>query len=231
MHVVPMKQCMMKTILISTAIVLASALPVYAQEAPPPARSIFKLSPQHFFDNSLKVGVERFNQEYSGSFAIFLTGMIDNDQYSGYGFDEGYDGIALEFQLRKYISAMKPTVSKHGRSFHQGVYGAAYAQGGYYEGASQGETYQYDPMTGNTTPVYYNYVHRITNGGFGFTIGYQKTLWEVVFLEAFIGGGIQFSGSEVSGIKVDDYFSDEGIIDPAYRGILPKIGLNIGIGL
>lgn len=202
-----------------------------AQEVASPSRTVFKLSPQHFIDNSLKVGVERFKRERSGSFAVFLTGMIDNDQFSTYSFDEGYDGIALEFQLRKYISAMKPTTSRQGKTFHQGVYGAAYAQGGYYEGASKGETYQYDPVTGNSTPVYYNYVHRITNGGFGFTIGYQKTLWEVVFLEAFIGGGIQFSGNEVSGIKVDNYFNGDGITDPAYRGILPKIGLNIGIGL
>ena len=72
----------------------------------------------------------------------------------------------------------------------------------------------------------------ITNGGLGFTIGYQKTLWQVLFLEAFGGGGIQFADRKVTGQAPEyAYYDYDTITDPAYKGILPKIGMNIGIGL
>jgi hypothetical protein len=81
-------------------------------------------------------------------------------------------------------------------------------------------------------PTHYEYTERVTNGGFGFTIGYQKTLWQVVFMEAFIGGGVQFSGRSVSGDRPDDsFYYYTGITDPGYKGIMPKIGLHLGIGL
>ncbi len=51
-----------------------------AQESETISRTIFKLSPQHFTQNSLKAGVERFNRHHSGSIAIFITGMIQNDE-------------------------------------------------------------------------------------------------------------------------------------------------------
>jgi hypothetical protein len=47
-----------------------------------------------------------------------------------------------------------------------------------------------------------------------------------------VGGGIQFSDRNFTGLigEADQYYS-EGILDPYYRGILTKIGLNIGLGL
>jgi hypothetical protein len=79
----------------------------------------------------------------------------------------------------------------------------------------------------------YDYHESVGNWGFGFTLGYQRTLWEVVFLEAFVGGGIQFSDRISSGQLPPDglIYQYDGITDPGYKGILPKIGLMIGIGL
>lgn len=207
------------------------AFPVSAQEEEPLSRTIFKLSPQHFIDNSLKVGVERFNTDHSGSFAIFLTGRLENNRESLYEL-QGYSGAAGEVQFRKYISPMKLRTSRKNNTYHQGVYGAAYIQGGAYSGGFEDEYSVYDPNSGSYVPMHYEYTERITNGGFGFTIGYQKTLWQVIFLEAFIGGGVQFSDVNISGNKPEDsFYYYSGISDPAYKGILPKIGLHIGIGL
>lgn len=194
------------------------------------SRTIIKLSPQHFIHNSLKAGVERFNKTRTGSIALFITGRIENEEYT---FDlEGHDGLAGELQFRKYISPMKTHNSKRNNLVHQGVYGAAYIQGGSYSGDFEGVNTAYDPASGQYTSQPYSYSENIGNYGFGFTIGYQKSLWQVVFLEAFIGGGIQFSDKIVSGNAPDhDFFSSGGIADPAYKGILPKIGLTIGIGL
>jgi hypothetical protein len=197
----------------------------------PLSRTIFKLSPQHFTHNSLKAGIERFNGNHSGSTAFFLTGMMNNNQNTFQG--DGYNGMAGELQLRKYISPMKSRISKRDNVYHQGIYGAAYFQGGYYSGDFQQYNMFYDPNTGNyERQLQYDYRETVGNWGFGFTIGYQRTLWQVIFMEAFIGGGVQFSSSSVSGVNNDDsYYDYEGITDPSYEGILPKFGLNIGIGL
>lgn len=202
-----------------------------AQESETISRTIFKLSPQHFTNNSLKAGVERFNRNHSGSIAIFVTGMLEND---GNSFDRnGYDGLAGELQLRKYISPMQLYTSKKDRVYRQGIYGAAYVQGGSYSGEFSDQYSYFDPNTGMfITQLNYDYDENIGNWGFGFTIGYQTTLWQVLFLETFMGGGIQFSDIIQTGkTPGPSSFDDSGINDPDYKGILPKFGILIGIGL
>lgn len=223
----------MKNTLILLAVLVGSPFAcVFGQDSLLLSRTVVKLSPQHFIHNSLKAGIERFNQTHSSSFALFVTGRIDN---SGDGFYEwdGYTGLAGEFQVRKYISPMKALISKRNNIYHQGVYGAAYVQGGSYSGDFSEVHSDYDPNTGTFGPsTEYNYNENVGNWGFGFTIGYQKTLWQVIFLEAFIGGGIQFSDIIVSGSKPNDsFYTHETITDPGYKGILPKFGLNVGLGL
>jgi hypothetical protein len=221
----------MKKMIIS-AILSICMVSAYGQETDEPlSRTIFKLSPQHFIHNSLKAGIERFNKTHSGSFVFFITGRLENEDHS---FNrEGYDGLAGEIQFRKYISPMKVRTSKKNNVFHQGIYGAAYLQGGSYSGEFSESQAVYDPVTGQyVQQSQYTYKESVGNYGFGFTIGYQKTLWQVVFLEAFVGGGIQFADRIITGNKPEpDFFDYSGIADPGYKGILPKIGLHIGIGL
>jgi len=220
------------TILLSMTIFCISFTNIFAQDDPPTiSRTIFKLSPQHFIHSSLKAGIERFNQTHSGSFAFFVTGRIENEE-NVYNLN-GYNGLAGEIQFRKYISPMKIRTSKRNNVFHQGIYGAAYLQGGSYSGEFSDSYSTYDPNTGQYTQyTNYNYHESVGNYGFGFTIGYQKTLWQVVFLEAFVGGGVQFADRVITGTKPEpNFFTYGGIADPGYKGILPKIGLHIGIGL
>ena len=221
----------MRNTLLLFALTIVYISTASAQDEPALSRTVFKLSPQHFIHNSLKAGIERFNADHSGSFALFITGRLENNRE--YIYDrEGYNGVAGEVQFRKYISPMKVRTSRKNNTFHQGVYGAAYLQGGTYSGEFENSYQMYDPNSGTYVPAHYEFTERITNGGLGFTIGYQKTLWQVVFLEAFIGGGVQFSDIALSGDKPDDsFYYYTGITDPAYKGIMPKIGLHIGIGL
>ena len=202
-----------------------------AQESEPLSRTIFKLSPQHFINNSLKAGVERFNRNHSGSIAIFVTGMLQNEENTFGG--NSYNGLAGELQFRKYVSPMKAYTTKNNKVYHRGIYGSAYLQGGSYSGQFTGQYSTFDPNTGRpVTQWSYHYNENIGNWGLGFTIGYQRTLWQVLFLEAFVGGGIQFSDRIVSGQTPDPtYFDYTGITDPGYKGILPKFGIQIGIGL
>lgn len=223
----------MKNTLILLAVLVASPCAcVLGQDSLMLSRTVFKLSPQHFVHNSLKAGVERFNPNHSSSFAVFLTGRVDNNSGDFYEWG-GYSGLAGEFQLRKYVSPMKTHTSRKNNTYHQGIYGSAYVQGGSYSGDFTETHSAYDPNTGTFGPrTEYSYKESIGNWGFGFTIGYQKTLWQVIFLEAFIGGGIQFADITLSGSKPDDsFFAYETILDPGYKGMLPKIGINLGLGL
>lgn len=223
---------MKKIILLAAFCIPAFIVSGQETDTPEPlARTIFKLSPQHFVQNSLKAGVERFNPNHSASLAFYVTGMIEHNNYL---YEEGgYSGLAGELQLRKYISPMKIVTSRRGKTYHQGIYGAAYVQGGSYSGDFQDQYGYWDPNTGMyVQQVNYAYKDRVWNWGLGFTIGYQKTLWQVLFMEAFVGGGIQFSDRNRTGTTPAFYNdNDYGISSPGYKGILPKIGVQIGIGL
>lgn len=202
-----------------------------AQESGTISRTVFKLSPQHFTENSLKGGVEHFNKDHSASVSVLITGRMEKNEHSYYG--DGYDGLAGELQLRKYISPMKAVTLKNNKIYYRGIYAGLYVQGGAYSGDFKREYIFYDQTTGGTVrEIQYDYEEHVGNWGGGFLIGYQQTFWDVIFVEAFVGGGIQFSDRITTGKlpNTPDY-SYYGITDPYYRGILPKIGLNIGIGL
>jgi len=74
----------------------------------------------------------------------------------------------------------------------------------------------------------------IGNWGTGFTIGFHRTLWNVLYIDAYLGGGIQWSDviqMSTPNFNFDNYSSYSGITDPAYQGIMPKFGLQLGIAL
>jgi hypothetical protein len=221
----------MRTHILTLAWTCFAAGIAVAQESETIPRTIFKLSPQHFTENSLKGGIEHFNKAHSVSFAVFITGRMEKNEESFYG--DGYDGLAGELQLRRYISPMNAVALKNNKVYHRGIYGAVYVQGGSYSGDFRREYNYFDPNTGAmVNEVYYDYEDHIGNWGGGITIGYQQTLLQVIFVEVFVGGGLQFSDRITTGkLPATPDYSFYNYKDPYYRGILPKIGFNIGIGL
>lgn len=225
---------MKKYLSLSLVVLLASS--VIAQEIEQqPSRSVFKISPQHFTQNQLKMGFERFNKSYSRSFSLYLNGLLDWYPNEA-GYDEGYSGIGAEFQYRKYLVPMTVHTTKKGNTYFRGIYFSGYLQGGHYSGTQAGVYYDYDPSTGTSTPTQYNYKDDIGNWGGGVTFGFQQTLWNKLYFEAYVGGGLQFADQITSGTVPDDpdyfyFYEPSGITALDYQGILPKIGIQIGIGL
>lgn len=205
--------------LILNAIFCLAMSPAIGQETETPSRTILKQSPQHFVGKALKVGLERFNRDHSGSVAVFVTGVLNRNDQNTYLHDQ-YDGLAGEFQLRKYISPLKLHTTRKDKAYHRGMYLAAYAQAGTYSG------YFIDAMTNG-----YIYSKSIRNYGLGFTFGYQRTIWKVAFLEAFVGGGIQSANTNCSGDCYPRSFIVPSLLEPEYSGIFPKAGLLVGVGL
>lgn len=225
---------MKKHIVLLTLLVFGYS--VAGQETPPPSRSVFKISPQHFTQLQLKVGFERFNKTYSHSFSFYVNALLNSQDITGY--PGGYDGLGGEFQYRKYIVPLQERTSKKGNIFYRGIYVSGYLQGGHYSGDQSGIYFKHDPVTDTNVRTPYYYTDNIGNWGSGFTIGVQQTLWRKIFLDAYVGGGVQFSDQIRSGSVPDDPSwycifdpSGSGITALDYQGIMPKIGLLIGVGL
>ena len=183
-------------------------------------RTILKTSPQHFVINALKLGVERFNASHTKSLAVFITARIQGDDNE---FD-GYNGLAGELQYRKYISPMKAYFTGKNKKFYRGIYAAGFVQGGAYSGEFKQTSMWYPHLD-------YDYSEKVSNWAVGFSIGYHRTIWEVIFIDAYLGGGVQWCESVLSGPQIPDFARYDTIVDPDYKGIAPKAGVQIGIAL
>jgi hypothetical protein len=207
--------------------------PAYAQDAVPGIpQSILKISPQHFVQDALKIGIERFNSSFKNSGVIYLSGVIGSHNDSAG--QSGFNGFGLEAQRRKYFNSLKIHTSKKENPYYQGIFLAGFIQGGYYSGDQHHTSWQYDSSSGDLVKVTnYNYSQRIINYGAGFTIGFQWIAAEVLSFETFVGGGFQFANRTFSGDVPDNIRNnaEKSILALDYSGVLPKIGFKIGIGL
>ncbi|MBL7875317.1 MAG: hypothetical protein JNL53_06610 [Cyclobacteriaceae bacterium] len=217
---------------------LLFSLFVRGQEQPllPLPRALFKVAPQNFTENTLKVGTEIFNKKKTKSYTVYLYGRFESNNsnqpfYYGEAF---YKGLGCEFQYRKYISPLQNYITRKGKTYLQGIYFSGYLQGASYNNNGDFTYFSYDPTTGQQTNYIVNVEESIKNWGTGFTIGVHRTLWNVLYIDAYVGGGIQWSDiTRSSNSNLNNYYysSYTDITDPAYQGIMPKIGLQVGIAL
>lgn len=198
------------------------------------ASTIFKISPQHFASNSIKMGLEFFKNP-TRSFSIYLGARTGNDD-PYYSYSNELDGFFAEGQFRKYVKPFEEITTKKNRTFSQGIYVAAFFQGGGY----QGDVTYTEPIY-SSTGVYlgttqYKYQQNVVNGAGGFTIGIHRVYWDVLYIDVYVGGGLQLSNLERSGDvpspnTYNDYYYSSDFIDPNFQGVIPKIGIQIGLGL
>jgi hypothetical protein len=202
----------------ASAVIIASA-----QEQPGPEfqipRTLIKLSPLQLFNNTLELSVESFNPAFSKSFQASVGLRSSSSDYSN------GKGVSVEVGYRKYVSPMKYITRKQ-RTFYQGIYYSLFVNGNYFKG-DETDAYYYDPNTGQySNSIYTEEIYSISPG---FIIGLQKTLWKVIFLDMYVGGGIRFTDVSRSGdTQYRTYYT---ITDAGYEGIYPKIGVKIGVGL
>jgi hypothetical protein len=193
-----------------------------AQETTPSftiPRAVAKIAPLYFFNNTLDLGVEVFNSKFTKSFNASV-GL----RSGGINYVDG-KGLGIEVGYRKYVSPMKLHTRKT-KEFYQGIYYSLFFRGDYFKGTEN--NYYYDYNSGNQ---YSGFTRKTNSIGPGFTIGLEKTFWEIIFIDFYIGGGIKFSDVEISGNPMNSYYRDYDIMDPGYEGIYPKIGAKIGVGL
>lgn len=141
--------------------------------------------------------------------------------------------MGSEISYRKYISLMKTLETRRGKSYLQGIYASGYDQGGRFSSEGTITSYTFPPNHAPVITTRYDIQENVTNMGFGFTIGVNRTLWKVLYIDAYVGGGLQFAKRELSKPPPPNSFCSfySDITDPGYQGILPKFGLLIGVKL
>ncbi len=200
-------------------------------------RNVLKVAPQQFTVKSLKLGIEHFNKAFNKSYSLFLIARKERNNQSQ--FPSGYDGLGGEFQYRTYLKPLASYQNRNGKDYDQGIYLSGYIQGNAFSG-DQSYWYSYvDQTTGGYFVAPFNRHLSIGNWGTGFTIGLQRVLWEILTIDAYLGGGIQWSdvNGEAYGPPPINYkpenseYPSYNYSDPEFQGILPKAGIHIGIRL
>ena len=204
-----------------------------AQEEMQFNKILFKMSPQHLTRNVLKVGAEIMNKSRTKSYSILLNVSANNRSQDSYGYEiYPYSGAGLELQMRKYLNPLNLQKTKRGREYYQSAYFSGLIQGGTYDAKFNYSTSGYNPITGAYNPTYVNYSVSVQNVALGFTIGIQRTLWKVLTVDGFIGAAYQISAKTISGQQPTGWhYESNGIYTPDYYGVLPKVGLLIGVAL
>lgn len=218
----------MKQVFIISCFLIASA--ALAQDAKPlPSRTLIKLSPQHFIANTLQIGTEHFNRDFSKSvnFTFGIRNQGGNDMY-----DRKIRGGDFDFQFRKYVRPLQPFTSRKNRSYVQGIYFGPFINAGMHKVDNEyTSTWTYSGPAGQTTQsVTLGSRYETQHIAGGFTIGLQRTFWDVVALDVYVGGGLRASNINViSNIENREIYTT--VMEPGFSGIFPRIGFKLGVAL
>lgn len=187
-----------------------------------PMKNIVKLAPFQFVDNTFFLGYESFNSDYTKSFNLGLGFKTSNS------FNEEELGFKYEVQYRFYVNGFKNyTPKRKEATYRRGIYASVYLSGLYTQIESEFSTF--DPV-GNFSTFRTN--ERTINAiNPGVTIGIQRSVWDILYIDFYVGGGVRFAGVRDSDdLFPENNFAFQDIYDADYEGVFPKIGINVGIG-
>jgi hypothetical protein len=213
--------------LFSAAVVFSSAVAQPKTDMQIPS-TILKFSPQHLIRGGLWMTGEFVGADQKRSHQLSAEIMYRQP-------NENYDGIikgvgfTAEYQFKYYLNRFHIEKTLSGKQSASGYYVGVFGQFGHYDEKSRYTIYQSNPPSYNneertnevkTTAVYP-----------GFVIGLQKSLGESFYIDLYAGAGMRVSESL---IKIQDdnfnYRQSPGAYFIYRNGLLPKIGMSIGLG-
>jgi len=181
--------------------------------------NLIKLSPQHFIVSTLKIDWEFSTDQKKGSWVISPS-ITARDQYK--------DTLSYGDEVLGFGMAVSRKVYVAGQSSQplSGFYGMVSASYNFYK--TKYNTYN-SYSTGPPNYYYYSGAYEskqdIHSGALSFSMGYQFTIKQLLYLDLFLGGGVRYSHTSTD----DDYYSS--FADFAYNGIEPKAGVTFGLKL
>ena len=184
---------------------------------------VLKLSPFHFFDRQLSLTGDFFNKDFKRSTAVTLN-LIYADNSSIYDV-----GTSVFIERKFFPRGFQVDTSSFNRNSASGFYFGLGVQGGYSEFIER-DMYPYDSM-GNLLKFSDSDI-KITSMWVApmVSVGYQFILWDALYLDAFVGGGIKFNDTQKNE-NYAKYFNNPNIFSRYYKGIMPRVGITLGIGL
>lgn len=189
---------------------------------------VLKLSPFHFFDRQLSLTSEFFGKSYRRSLAV-TANVIYGDNSNVYDV-----GGALLLERRFYPRGFNPDTSSFIRNSASGFYFSPGLQFGY----SEFNDRQMNRTTWDGfSMIQVDYNVSITSMWVAptVTVGYQLILWDALYLDVYVGGGAKINQTKKSspypGVDLSNYYQDSEILTRYFKGILPRVGLTLGIGL
>lgn len=204
-------------------LILAILIPAsaYCQSEHFARKSAIKISPIEFAKAEFQMSYERYFGDRTSSFVISPSFILKENS------SETKEGIQIESQYRIYLSHLRSDDQSVLLGFHNiGLYAGLYAryldyredyQFMWYEaGASYSEEFTKD----------------ITSWEGGAIIGIQIDITKRILLDLFAGGGVRytdFTDSKEGVVDVDYYYDEYGVFDPEYKGVKPRLGLQIGV--
>jgi hypothetical protein len=185
-------------------------------------KNALKISPIEFGNAEFQLSYERYFGDRSSSIQFTPSFILEENG------DESREGWQAMLQYRFYLTHLK---SSEGKSFW-GLYNIGFYTGVYGLYFNQNEEllrYYYD----NTTGMSFNeiYARKITAGEGGALIGMQVDITPRIVIDFYVGGGIRYTeiDDEFVPPNNENYYNYFDVFDPGYKGVKPKLGLQLGI--
>lgn len=185
---------------------------------------ILKISPFHFFDRTLNVGGEIFmDKTYKKSMYVAVNGTYqDNSRRMD-------KGVSADLQFRYYPRFFKADSAGWIRNSASGFFVGIGAT----IGTNKLEELDYYDYTNNQQYKYSINSQWVTPA---IVFGYQFIAWEALYFDVYLGGGIKINDVSYKTENNNpnfstDVISEANIFSRYYKGILPKAGFTLGVGL
>ncbi|WP_338761142.1 hypothetical protein WAF17_14910 [Bernardetia sp. ABR2-2B] len=197
----------------------------------PPKKTAISFVPSYIFRSTLQIGIQRFNKYQDRSFVLYggITGLSNE-----YLEENGYN---LEAQYRFYVKRFKVRTNSNKKSYQQGIYVGLWARGEQFE-----QNYDYENVssfdnTGTENFLTYKGIRNIEALSGGIQFGFQQTFAQHFFIDLYVGGGYRGTNTETqTEIQNTDKVQHKeiirwhnGIFNRAYKGVLPRAGVGLGV--
>jgi hypothetical protein len=178
-----------------------------------PVLNILKISPFHFIEGTFMLSYERMLRDQTMSIMV-SAGIHSRERW----FDESEQfGFQEEVQLRFYVLPPNNVSARGKRFFYfKGLYAGPFAAHRY-----RNQTLQvFDWILQQNVSTN----ERINEISGGVLLGAQMAFGNRLFLDVFLGGGVKRSFGRESGQ------GGVSALEVGYNGVIPKGGIQLGIG-
>lgn len=221
---------MKKIIFILNAVLAGTAVFAQPKSDMQVPSTILKFSPQHLIRGGLWMTGEFVGKDQKKAHQLSLEVMYRQPTDNYNGITKGV-GFTAEYQYKYYLNRFHVEKSLTGKQSANGYYVGIFGQYGQYDEKSNYSEYIYNPVTQQSTNIEKNNEVSTTAVYPGFVIGLQKSIGESFYVDFYAGAGMRVSNSTVK--KEDpsfDYKQSPGAYFIYHNGLLPKIGMSIGVG-